>query len=220
MCCAMLHLKFAFGSFCMCLFFGPLLRDPLEANTCDEFTHSLTQRRLALCFPSTPQFACSVCCILYSICVKPHTHTHTMHFVSLWTTRRAALQRSRAVQFNMWCHQQGDYYLFSSSCQTSPHLVPPSIPPPSTLCLSLYFHFLPSATLCSAPSLLFFSRLLHLDTNSLIAYTSFLLPLLLKIYWIYIHPSTQFSVLVTSSSCHCCMCVCIYTRGPEYGERD
>lgn len=215
----MLHLKFAFSSFCMCLSFGPLLRDPLEANACDEFTHSLTQRRLALCFPSTPQFACCVCCILYSICVKPHTHTHHAFCVSLNNSACSFAEKPCCAVQHVVSSAGWLLLIFF----LLPNFPSPRFPLNSSslhLVSLLIFSLLTSChpLLCSLST--FFSRLLHLDMNSLIAYTSFLLPLSCSksTGFTFTHLLSSQSLLLAARVT--AVCVCIYTRGPEYGERD
>ena len=113
-------------------------------------------------------------------------------------------------------HQRGDANSFSSSCQTSLHLLLLLLLPPGSFPLPLIFSLLlpPSLRLSSL-------SLLHLYMNSLIAYTSFLLPFFspkstgFTFVWLFsTHPLlfwVNASSVIAVWACVCvCVCVCIY----------
>lgn len=152
-----------------------------------------------------------------------HTHKHTHTPCILCLSEQLGVQLCReALLCSSICGVISrvtiTYFLLPCS-QTSPHLVSSSLHLVSLLIFSLLTFCHP--LLCSLST--FFSSppsSRHEFPNCL--HFLFAPSLSLEIYWIYIHPSTQFSVLVILSecfSCHCCVCVCVYIHADQSMER-
>lgn len=220
--------------------------------------HWLSQQHLSLCFPFFTSACVCVCmlylklymyeprlwkhCLVGCVCARfdsvgqdvvslIHTHTHPMHFASLWTTWRAASQRSRAVPFDMWCNficvhitwkisSAGWLITYFLSPVKLPFtsFTPLFLPPPprvspytfTTFCLSL---------LCSLSAFSLTFSTLHAFPNCL--YTSFLLPLSCSksTGFTFTHLLSSQSLLfwVNASSV---TAVCIHTQTREWREGD
>lgn len=201
-CCTFLRLKVEYTSFYVCVTFAQLFCDLLRLMHVMIHPHYEPPLSAPVCvyaLPCTlyvsnpvvkaPPQSLYLRCVGQDVGSLSPAHAHTIHFVIsqseqlsvqlFWEAMlcsssrcpRHAVQPNRVFILLERFHQRGDAYSFSSSCQTSLHLL--LLLPPGSFPLPLIFSLLlpPSLHLSSL-------SLLHLYMNSLIAYTSFLLPFL------------------------------------------